>query len=399
MKVTLENHLTENSMTERSRIDAVLNYKPYDRMPLVHFGFWRETLDKWVAEGHLSPTETPPGEWKDGNTIDGTIGEMLGFDLNWNTMVYLATFLFPPFEKRVLHEFADGARHVLTIDGAVRLEKPGVTSIPAEVDRLFKGRKEWEELFLPRLQFVEERVTQAYVPVSGCMTKWAEGGLEFLRSGKRDIHLGISCGSLIGKIRNMLGVEGCTYLYAEDPALFEEIVDTVGELSYRCVRFALESGAQFDFGHFWEDICCTSGPLVSPTLYSALVGPHYRRVAKLLRKHGITIVSLDCDGVIDVMIPIWLSNGINTMFPIEVGTWKANIGAWRQIHGEALRGVGGVNKNVFSLDREAVDKEIERLRPLVELGGYIPCPDHRIGPESKWDNVRYYCDQMRYFFG
>ena len=45
--------------------------------------------------------------------------------------------------------------------------------------------------------------------------------------------------------------------------------------------------------------------------------------------------------------------------------------------------------------RAAVDEEIERLKPLIELGGYIPCPDHRIAPDAEWDNVRYYCERMR----
>ena len=42
-----------------------------------------------------------------------------------------------------------------------------------------------------------------------------------------------------------------------------------------------------------------------------------------------------------------------------------------------------------------IDAEIERLKPLVELGGYIPCPDHRIPLEAEWDLVRYYCDRLR----
>jgi len=40
-----------------------------------------------------------------------------------------------------------------------------------------------------------------------------------------------------------------------------------------------------------------------------------------------------------------------------------------------------------------------RLKPLVALGGYIPCPDHRIAPDAKFENVRYYCDRMRKVFG
>ncbi len=87
------------------------------------------------------------------------------------------------------------------------------------------------------------------------------------------------------------------------------------------------------------------------------------------------------------------------MFPIEVGTWGASIKPWREQYGRVLRGVGGTNKVPFARDRAAIDAEVERLRPLVELGGFIPCPDHRIAPDAKWDNVRYYCDRMRKAFG
>jgi len=97
-------------------------------------------------------------------------------------------------------------------------------------------------------------------------------------------------------------------------------------------------------------------------------------------------------------VPIWFENGVNTMFPIEVGTWNASIAAWRKQYGPELRGVGGMNKNVFSRDFAAIDAEIERLKPLVGLGGYLPCPDHRLAPDALWDNVRYYCDRMHAVF-
>lgn len=51
-------------------------------------------------------------------------------------------------------------------------------------------------------------------------------------------------------------------------------------------------------------------------------------------------------------------------------------------------GIGGMNKNVFARDSAAINAEIERLRPLIDLGGYIPCPDNRIPPDAEWDNVR-----------
>ena len=170
------------------------------------------------------------------------------------------------------------------------------------------------------------------------------------------------------------------------------------DLCFECVKTVLKSGAKFDFAHFWEDICFKNGPLVIPSVFDAKVGLHYKRITDLVRSYGIQIVSLDCDGLIDSLIGTWFKNGVNTMFPIEVGTWDAEIWPWRDKYGTELRGVGGMNKTVFAYDRAAIDAEIERLRPLVELGGYIPCPDHRIAPDAKWDNVRYYCDKMRLIF-
>ena len=41
-------------MNNRQRVDAILHGRSYDRMPVVAFGYWVETLDKWAAEGHIT---------------------------------------------------------------------------------------------------------------------------------------------------------------------------------------------------------------------------------------------------------------------------------------------------------------------------------------------------------
>jgi len=185
---------------------------------------------------------------------------------------------------------------------------------------------------------------------------------------------------------------------ADDALLFDEIIATVAELSYQGTKAILETGVRFDFAHFWEDIAYKSGPLINPKLFYNQIGPQYRRITDLLRSFGVKLVSLDCDGKIDALIPTWIENGVNIMFPMEVGTWNASLAPWRERYGRELRGVGGVNKHIFGLDRNAIDREIERIRPLVELGGYIPCPDHRLPIEARWENVQYYCDAMRKHF-
>ncbi len=373
-------------MNNRERTSAVLHYQKYDRLPIVHFGYWGETLEKWVAQGHLTREEIT-GLW-DGSKKDQELAIKLGFDFNWQTMFYTNGGLNPGFEHKVIREFPDGSRHVLDGDGVITLQCPDAGSIPSEIDHLLKDRASWEEHYKNRYKWSEARVDMA--------------AMANLKKEKRENPLGLHCGSLFGHIRNVLGVEGASYLYVDDEPLFREIVDIVGDICYRNVEFVFRSGGKdvgFDFAHFWEDICFKNGPLISPTVFSEYVGPHYKRITDLVRANGIDIVSLDCDGWIDALIPIWFENGVNTMFPIEVGTWDASIAPWRSRYGKKLRGVGGMNKTAFAHDRAAVDAEIERLKPLVALGGYIPCPDHRIAPDAEWDNVRYYCDRMHSVFG
>jgi len=384
------------TMTHRDRALAVLRYQPYDRMPLAHFGFLTEVLEVWAAEGHISHALVKGG---DGTPSEHELAAKLGFDFNWQNMFYTQHSLRPPFPSEVVATFPDGRRHVRTGLGAVRVNMPGTGSIHAEIDHLLKDRASWERHFKPRLQWCPERVTESGVLVSGKTLPFAQGGLEYLRRPEREIPLGLHCGSLYGHIRDIIGMEGTCYLLADDEALFTEIIDAIGELCYCNVKYALESGAKFDFAHFWEDICFKNGPLINPAVFADKVGPHYRRITTELGKYGLDIVSLDCDGCIDALLPVWFKNGVNTMFPIEVGTWGASIKPWREKYGRGLRGVGGVNKRVFSRDRAAVDQEIERLRPLVELGGYIPCPDHRIPGDCKFELVRYYTGRMRKIFG
>ena len=370
-------------MNYRENVNAILHYQPFEKMPIVSFGYWGETVQKWADEGHITREEADGYcRYGDNSEADRAIMKRLGFDFNWNSCYGGNVGLYPAFDRKVLEQKADGGQVIRDEQGLIVLVKPGVVSIPAEIGTTLTDREVWEKEYLPRLQWEAERIDTSL--------------FESLKDdSQRQLPVGLHCGSLMGYMRNLLGVEELSYLYVDDPELYEEIANTLAGLCYQSVKAILETGAKFDYAHFWEDICYKNGPLVSPDGFRQIIGPHYRKVTNLLKEHGVDIVSVDCDGWIDTLLPIWLENGVNTMFPIEVGTWNASIAPWREKYGKDLRGVGGMNKTVFARDYQAVDQEVERLRPLMELGGYIPCPDHRIAPDAKFENVQYYCEKMK----
>lgn len=370
-------------MNYRENVNAILHYQPFEKMPIVSFGYWGETVQKWADEGHITREEADGYcRYGDNSEADRSIMKRLGFDFNWNSCYGGNVGLYPAFDRIILEQKADGGQVIRDEQGLIVLVKPGVVSIPAEIGTTLTDRDVWEKEYLPRLQWEAERIDTSL--------------FESLQDdSQRQLPVGLHCGSLMGYMRNLLGVEELSYLYVDDPELYEKIANTLAGLCYQSVKAILETGAKFDYAHFWEDICYKNGPLVSPDGFRQIIGPHYRNITNLLKEHGVDIVSVDCDGWIDTLLPIWLENGVNTMFPIEVGTWNASIAPWREKYGKDLRGVGGMNKTVFARDYQAVDQEVERLRPLMELGGYIPCPDHRIAPDAKFENVQYYCEKMK----
>ena len=198
-------------MNNTERVKAILHYQPYDKMPVVHFGFWEETLDKWYREGHI--TEEECEGWSDGNKYDRSIGEKLGFDFNWYTCFTPAYGLYPGFEEKIVEHCGDGYKY-LNANGVIILKKEGVESIPIEFDHVLKDRKTWEEDFKWRLKFDPERIDFE--------------NYEKMRQLHGSDPIGLHCGSLFGQIRDWMGFEAVCFLYMDDEELYDEIIDTVG---------------------------------------------------------------------------------------------------------------------------------------------------------------------------
>jgi uroporphyrinogen decarboxylase len=380
-------------MMTRKWVNALLHYESVDQLPVMHFGFWPQTLEKWIQEGHITEAEYDPLRGLGQSARDGTeaelrIAQKLGFDDN--VMVYIGqktswyhSPLYPPFEQKIVRQLDDNHFVKIDCDGVFVEDRQGAQSIAAEIDHSAKNRESWEKNYAPRLTWKSERLDMDAI------------GKLIETNETRTRRVGLHCGSLIGKLRNYWGLVSLSYLQIDDPELFDECIHDMAEICFLIAKKHLETGVKVDFAHFWEDICFNNGPLINPKMFREKIGPHYRRITDECAKYGIDIVSVDCDGFIEDLVPVWLDNGINTMFPIEYGTWEYSFKTLREKFGRELRGIGNVNKKVFSMDKKAVDCEVDRVKRLVDLGGFVPCPDHRIAPDAEWDLVAYYCERMR----
>ena len=370
-------------MTTRERCMNILHFKSADRMPAVHFGYWAELLTEWAEQGHIS-AEMAKGARNDSSPAQRELDKIIGWDCNWANAVSPNTGLLPRFEHTVLETLPDGSRRVLTGNGVIEKIKPGIVSIPSEDDYLLKDREAFETLFKPKMQFSQERINAETLK-----QRFAE---RYVVGSPIGLHIG----SVIGDIRNITTVMGMSYLmYDVEEDLLADIVDTYAEMQYKCAEAVLELGLPYDFAHYWEDICFKSGPLLSPEIFDELCAKHYKKRNDLCHKHGIDIISLDCDGVTEALIPTWIENGVNVLFPIEVGVWGDQFEPARKKYGEKILGVGGMDKTALRKDKAAVDAEIERMKRLASLGGFIPCPDHRLMPGSKFELVQYYAEEIK----
>ena len=368
-------------MTNRERAMNLLHYQPVDRLPAVHFGYWRELLEERAQQGKISADIAQ--NLGDGNEADRELDKIIGWDFNWSHCVGSQNGLRPAFEQKVLEILPDGSHRVQSPSGIIERIKPGKASIPSEDSYLLQDREAFESLYREKMQFAPDRVDLEFYK-------------NFNETRDYDLPIGLHLGSVLGDIRSMVSVVGMSYLiYDEDEELFADIVDAYADMQYKCAELILSTGAKFDFAHYWEDICFKNGPLVSPEIFDELCAKHYKKRNDRCHKYGIDIISLDCDGVTEQLLPTWFETGVNTMFPIEVGVWGDQFEPARNKFGKGMLGVGGMDKTAFRKDKAAVDAEIERMKRLTALGGFIPCPDHRLMPGSKFELVQYYADEIK----
>lgn len=348
-------------MNHRERYLAIMNYEPYDRMPVYFFGTWPETRARWKEEG----LDSEPSGSSQGPQVPG-------MDPDWEKGMWNAHGLVKTrpisHEPSTILEEKDDYRIVKTPLGSVLKEGKEGSSIPMHIEEALKPTRESWERFK---KFIDPDDPER-----------RPDNLEELieKLNARDCVTTFLAGSLYGWPRDWMGVEALSILPYDDPVLFEEIIEHMCDYFIALYRPFIEK-VTFEFAYFFEDCCFKNGSLFSPDTYRKYYHKYYKKMIDFYHDHGVPFVMMDSDGKVDDLVPCWMESGFDMIFPIEVGTWKADPGEFRKQYGKELRIFGGVNKNVIHRGEEAIRAELEPLRPLAEQGGFIPIPDHRIPPD------------------
>ncbi|NMA94572.1 MAG: hypothetical protein GX974_00855 [Clostridiales bacterium] len=188
--------------------------------------------------------------------------------------------------------------------------------------------------------------------------------------------------------RTLFGIENHLYAFYDYPELMHKINEELSDFNIRMIEELSEILVP-DMVGFAEDMSYNHGPMLSYDLFKEFLVPYYQKVNPYIKERGIKIF-VDSDGDVTNMIPWLLEAGIEGVFPLEKQA-GVDIVKLREDYPTLLM-MGGYDKMVMSKGREAMEREFERLFPVMKSGGYIPSVDHQTPPEVSLDNYRIYLE-------
>lgn len=352
-------------MTTRELWQNIMFYKGHDRMPVVHWTGWRETKERWHKEGLPEDVD----EQKYFKTVPMWSGTGVKLDL------------LPYLEEEIIE---DNPEYTIMKSGYGVLQQMWKTKscIPHYIDFTLRSAKDWPD-FKKRLQPHPDRIPK---DIDEHIKTAEESGLP----------VAIGVASMMGWIRDWMGVVNMSYIMYDDPDVYADMVMTLADLScWGIDQIVPRMKVKPDMAHGWEDICGKAGPLVSPNIFKKCVAPGYMKIRNKIEQYGIKLLSIDSDGDVSPLVGLWLDAGVNVQFPIEIGTWNADPETFRKKYGKELRIIGGFNKLVLEKGKAEIDAEIERRIPLMKEGGFVVMPDHLITPGTSLENYKYYLERIR----
>jgi len=365
------------------RYYRTFTYQSVDRLPDIEFGYWPQTIRRWLREGmklELTAEEQ-------NRMFLGKLDDFLGFDKLAHDGMGINVGLNPCFEEKVIEK---REHSVVTLDssGCIAERFPNdveESSIPHFIKFAVETPDDWDRL-KERLR-IDDASRKIKPETIDRMRKSAAGGRM----------ISCRCPGPYGWLRGYMGFENLSIAFHEYPGMIHDMVEHITEMSLYQLR-QLPADLPVDHSSWWEDMAGRNGPFVGPKMFRDFLQPCYHAIGQELRKHGCDIGVVDCDGNPHDIVANWLEEGVNIMFPLEVAAGVDPF-AWRREFGMQLRLRGGIAKAPLVEGGQAIDRELDRIKPLMEQGGFIPHLDHLVPPDISYGNYQEYLEKKRKLIG
>ena len=117
-------------------------------------------------------------------------------------------------------------------------------------------------------------------------------------------------------------------------------------------------------------------------------------IEDFFKKNGVEFVMVDSDGNVESLIPLFIEAGLDGYHPMEVAAGMDPV-KLRKKYGKQLIFMGGVDKYEIAKGKYEIKKELKRLEPVINGGGYIPFLDHEVQPGVTLEAFKYYLNLKR----
>ena len=371
-----------NNPNHRQCFHQIMAGKPSPWIPNYELGCWGQTVQRWLEEG--APADRIYWNFWQGEPF---------FKIDRHDYAHLHAGMIPEFEYQVLEEDADTvtARHANGIvTKALKAGTVGGTrmSMDQYLRHPVTDRASWLDV---------KRRYDPTVAVRYPML-WDEMARNWQNRDYPVCLIGNGVYGLYSQLRSWVGTEEISYMFYDDPALVEEMIEFHTEFLLQLVPRALKT-VQFDYFNFFEDCAGKGGPLYGPEIFERFFRKSYTRIIDALRRGGVKSIWLDCDGDPLPLVPLWMDVGVNCLWPLEQASGM-DPRRLRKLFGPQLILAGGIDKMEIAKGRKAIDAELEaKIPPMLAQGGYIPFLDHAIPPDISYADFMYYLERKLELMG
>jgi uroporphyrinogen decarboxylase len=374
----------ESSMNAREKFHAVMSFQDHASILKAEFGYWAGTIRRWFEEGlpkrHEIPEQILDGDLVRGGfsyapesheLVDRNVMPELGLDS------YLSKFpvdVSPPLSPELLED-TDEYRIVRDRYGITKKQVKGSAATHLNLEFPIKNRNDLYNY----IERYDRNMAKRLPPDIDSLKSYLKNRDFPIRLGGNPFGFSFLPRFLMGDVQYMLS------LY-DDP-------DCIKELNRFFLDFVKDYWShilteyEVDCVFILEDMAYRGGSMISPQMFEEFMAPYYRELVSFVKGFGVEYVFVDCDGLVEELIPLWVEVGVNGLFPLEA---LNDIVAIREAY-PSLRLLGGVDKTtLFTGKHGLIDAELRRIQPVIRSGGFIPHIDHAVSQDIGWKSFTYY---------